>query len=260
MMPCRDLVLPAVQRNWEMPRLPPVLGAVVGSLNHGARAAMILLIAVLAASPVRSQTLDGQAVFAKQVVRLSSGQAAPAVVSVEDVLESGRAVRTQVVIGPLMEGGVCRRTFHVFPMALDPSERDVVGLMQETPPLTALAVPRDGACDDAQYFTLIGMAPSDGIRLVQSFLRKYDGVNWAPDGAGDAMYMHCLKAGRPLELKSLDVSTALSGEAGKVFFSNLGNCGEGGVSVSVRFKLGNDGDVSVWMQAVNDRLSDAVAD
>ena len=52
MMPCRDRVLPAIQRNWEMPRLLPVLGAVAGCLNHAPRAAMVLFVAVLAASLV----------------------------------------------------------------------------------------------------------------------------------------------------------------------------------------------------------------
>lgn len=239
-----------------------LLGRFTGNplVRRASWATTMMWVAVLTVFPVHAQTLDGRDLVVKRELRVSSDDGVLSVGRIEDVHESGRAVRTRVVIGPLMEGGVCRQTFYVFGKVMDPSDADVVRMLQERAPLTALAAPRNGACEHARYFTLIGVEAQDGIRLVQSFVQKYGGSSWTPDGAGEVLYQQCLKAGLALELPGVYASTAGPRQSVRSFFSHVAECKRGDMSVGVRFQIDSRGHVSVWMVAVDDRLSNMVVD
>ena len=191
---------------------------------------------------------------ATRSIRLSTDTGSAVIGRIEHISGSTGSGRTRLVIGPLLEGGVCRETFYVFACVMDPSERDVIRMMQQRLPLTALAVPRNGSCEGAAFFTLVGVKEADGIAIIQAFTKKYQGTEWTPEGAGEALYMRCLKAGLPAELTEIGALVVGTESSDRMFFSNRGDCKEGHYSVSIRFNVDKHGRVSIRMIAADDRI------
>lgn len=224
------------------------------------RTGMALLAAVAFVTTVHADDARNAAAPVHGTIRLSSDQDVEDIGRVEDVRGRDGFLGTRVVIGPLLEDGVCRQTYYVFANAAVPSRRDVVWIMQEREPITELAVPRNGACEEAAFFTPSNVTASDGVAILQELQRKYDGLDWKPDGAGEAMYLRCLKEGFPRGLDNLGRVLGPFGDPRRYFMSSLEQCKEGHYSASVHFMIDQHRRLSIRMIAADDRLTTELMD